>query len=383
MHIFTVPNLGRGHCLFASLADQVYGSHDRHPEMRQDIVQYIRKHPEDFFEWIDVQEELEIGTGKRSTRKKKIKDGEEPEEEDKDIQDHFTALNNRLERMEGREWGDEIEIAAFCQAFDYDVVLFTPTGLRVLTNPKHDLRLERRRIHIAYGGEERYPHYESIRKFEHSHQDTDSQSTESTSRESSQATEPSSTKSIEEINCGVVDKLTVPSSDPSHYSPKDVKVIDVFDLSQQVLSRRDIKSLLEDAASRANITLAELIKRDKERGRSSRSSSHDTASSGKRSRQADDDDDESPVRKIGGRRRSQRIKKKINIKLRLGPDPNAPPGRPPDGSLKISGSTPDHRSPLSQSQSTDDVAIDDQSRTAATSCTPHEAKSPITVDARA
>ena len=124
--------------------------------MRKDIVQYIRNHPEEFFEWIDVQEELDTGRGKRSTRKdrgKKRKEGDDEvkQGEDDNITDHFTALNNRLDRMEGREWGDEIEIAAFCQAFDYDVVLFTPTGLRILSNPKHDGKIARRKIHIAYG----------------------------------------------------------------------------------------------------------------------------------------------------------------------------------------------------------------------------------------
>ena len=119
--------------------------------MRKEIVQYIRDHPEDFFEWIDVQEELDTGRGKRSTRKNQGKKRKEGDVEDEDISDHFIALNNRLDRMEGREGGDEIEIAAFCQAFDYDVVLFTPTGLRILSNPKHDLGLTRRSIHIAYG----------------------------------------------------------------------------------------------------------------------------------------------------------------------------------------------------------------------------------------
>ena len=120
--------------------------------MRRDIVDYVKQHQENFFDWIDVNEELECGTGKRSTRKKKAKDeaGNEVKEEE-NIMDHITALNNRLDRMAGREWGDQIEIAAFCQAFDYDVVLFSPDGLRVLENPKHDAKLERRRIHIAYG----------------------------------------------------------------------------------------------------------------------------------------------------------------------------------------------------------------------------------------
>lgn len=223
-------------------------------------------------------------------------------------------------------------------------------------------------------GEERYPHYESIRKFDHSNRDADSHTNRDSSPESSEITESSGASAerpFNDLNTKVVDQIEQPSNS-STYTPKDVKTIDVFDLSRHVLTRKDIKDLLEDAAQKVNFTLSELIKRDRERSQSSRSSSHDTTSSGKRSRQADDDgDDDRPVKR--GRRRSQRIKIKLHVK-----DPNAPPAQPPqpDPSPKASGTAPDHRSPLSQSQSTDDVRTEDSSQK-------HNAKSPLAVDTRA
>ena len=227
---------------------------------------------------------------------------------------------------------------------------------------------------ISLQGEERYPHYESIRKFDHPTQEADSHTNDSSSREGSQITESSGAsgtsgeKLVNEISTKVVEQLETPFG-ASTYTPKDVKTIEIFDLSHQVLTRKDIRDLLEDAASRVNITLNELIKRDRERSRSSRSSSNETSSSGKRSRQADDDgDDERPTKK-SAKRRSQRLR----IKLRVGPDPNASPIQipQPEPTLKVTDTTPDHRSPLSQSQSTDEL-----SQT-------QETKSPLTIDTRA
>jgi OTU-like cysteine protease len=134
-----------GNCLFRALSDQLYDTTDRHGEIRQKVVEYLRTNRADFepFVPIDTGDWVRSQASTRSSRSRKVSVDD----------DHYEAY---LENMaKPKTWGGEIEIRAFCEAFDTDVIIHRPTDagnpFDQMVNNKRVEGQPRQLVHVSFG----------------------------------------------------------------------------------------------------------------------------------------------------------------------------------------------------------------------------------------
>jgi len=149
-----------GNCLFASLSDQLYGSPNRHGEIRATIIEHMRTFRplyEDFVHANDVVQ-------KRATRATTEAIRKQMEE------DAFQGYLDAMSRP--GTYGGQPELLAFVRAYDQDVMVHLPPSMGWNTPTLHYRNEERPAgseakpgLHICYGGdEEKNAHYDSSQR---------------------------------------------------------------------------------------------------------------------------------------------------------------------------------------------------------------------------
>jgi hypothetical protein len=150
-HIFRAMNTDpsssspTGNCLFNALSDQLYGDQDRHQEIRQAVIKYMRENPDDFKPFIPV------GQGHRRNPKRKNAGAFSSQFSFEAATEEQTerAWEDHLERMaQGGTYGDNLEILAFTKAYNTDVQIFQYN--EILYSRAHEDKIVRPIAYIAY-----------------------------------------------------------------------------------------------------------------------------------------------------------------------------------------------------------------------------------------
>ena len=126
-----VPTQGDGNCQFRALSLGLYGSEDRHAEVRANIVQHLRENAVSYFQFVEGD-------------KKRV----------------FADYANRISH--DGQWGDEITLAAFVEYYS--------RGVRVLSDNEQNSVIDHIReglqgdaITITHYGEVHYNGTKPIR----------------------------------------------------------------------------------------------------------------------------------------------------------------------------------------------------------------------------
>ncbi|PSK38075.1 hypothetical protein B9Z65_1266 [Elsinoe australis] len=154
---------GDGNCLFNALADQIYGSQDRHHEIRARVIDYMREHADYYKQFLDVHP----GGGTRRNPKRKTTavqcspgnfDRPSSEAVDRVFEQHLNTM------AKGGTWGDNMEIQAFASAFGTDVKIYQRDFAYMMA--ANNSTESRPVAHIAYHN---WEHYSSIRNLDGPH----------------------------------------------------------------------------------------------------------------------------------------------------------------------------------------------------------------------
>lgn len=153
--LYAAAILGDGNCLFNALSDQLYGSQDRHFDIRTRVIDYLRQNRHDM-KWF-----LDVGPGGSTRRQPRRKNAggysnyhhaAEITEADVD-----RSYDQHLERMsKGGTWGDNMEIVAFAKAFNVNVKVYRAEFAYIISGASDEADI----CHIAYHD---WEHYSSIR----------------------------------------------------------------------------------------------------------------------------------------------------------------------------------------------------------------------------
>ena len=111
-----------GNCLFNALSDQLYGSEDRHSEIRAAVIRYIRQHKAHYIKFMDA---VSGGAQPRRNPKRKVTGVYQaavsatpsPEQMDAAFEKHLHEM------AKGGVWGGNIEVAAFTEQYQVDVLI--------------------------------------------------------------------------------------------------------------------------------------------------------------------------------------------------------------------------------------------------------------------
>ncbi|KAJ8060471.1 hypothetical protein OCU04_010794 [Sclerotinia nivalis] len=144
---------GDGNCLFRALSDQLYGDFERHLEIRRDVVEYMRAHPDYFKPFIPA------GSIKRNPRRRVAAAShiDNKAAADAELEQCF---QDRLKKMSRpHEWGDQPELAAFAKAYEVDVTVWHNAYKMPLL--AEDGKPAKHHLHVAF--DETYSHWSSVR----------------------------------------------------------------------------------------------------------------------------------------------------------------------------------------------------------------------------
>ncbi|KPI35139.1 OTU domain-containing protein 3 [Cyphellophora attinorum] len=151
---------GDGNCLFASLSDQLYGTPDRHFEIRTKVIEHMRNF-KPLFEYHVHKDDVQGRRMLRSATNATAQESVDP------FEDYLILM------ARPGTYGGEPELVAFCQSYDQDVMVHLPkdTGLpsdHLNYSNEHRIKKPDQEdpvcLHICYGGdEETRAHYDSAR----------------------------------------------------------------------------------------------------------------------------------------------------------------------------------------------------------------------------
>ena len=137
--------------MFRALSDQLYDSPDHHPELRSKVVNHMRKYREEYEPYIAGFREEGLSSSQTRTRSSRSP----PTDDD----DEFEAYCDEMETL--ATWGQQLELKAFAEAYDRDIVIHQPTSM---SNPFGFMSNQRRAsgspvtyVHLAFGVSARTP----------------------------------------------------------------------------------------------------------------------------------------------------------------------------------------------------------------------------------
>lgn len=151
-----------GNCLFNALSDQLHDTQSHHAEIRNRVISYMRDHADYYKQYITVY----AGGGVRRNPKRTNTSFSASQESGPTDEEIDTAFEQHLSRMaRGGTWGDNIEIAAFGQAYDVDVCIYTRTSEQLIPASQEDMGTKPV-VHIAHHD---WEHFSSIRNLDGPH----------------------------------------------------------------------------------------------------------------------------------------------------------------------------------------------------------------------
>jgi OTU domain-containing protein 3 len=116
-----------GNCLFSALSDQIFGDPSHHADIRQNTVNYMRGNAESFLLFHVTKE------ARRNPKRKNVGGYSSPIliEEHTDIE-RMKSFERHCDKMEkNAEWGDQMEIQAFADAYECSVRIYEEDSLLV------------------------------------------------------------------------------------------------------------------------------------------------------------------------------------------------------------------------------------------------------------
>ena len=126
------------------MSDQLYDTTERHDEIRQTVVWYLRANREQFepFVPLDTEDLVRSQPNTRSSQSRRAS-----------AEDPYEAY---LENMaKPKTWGGEVEIRAFSEAYDRDVLIHRPTDagqpFDQMVNNKRAAGQPRQFVHVSFG----------------------------------------------------------------------------------------------------------------------------------------------------------------------------------------------------------------------------------------
>ncbi|EEH40308.2 hypothetical protein PAAG_02363 [Paracoccidioides lutzii Pb01] len=160
--LYAKPVVGDGNCLFYSISDQLYGDFEQYAEIRQRLVDQMRKSSA-YFE--------EFSTDAGGERRAPKRDASEA------ARQKFTgigrpatkrgqkaAFHSELRRMAGNSyWGGALELQAFCQSYGMDVLVYSVGGVQRFKDYFSPDDPDREVIHLGYHNSK---HFFSVRESE-------------------------------------------------------------------------------------------------------------------------------------------------------------------------------------------------------------------------
>ncbi|ODH47803.1 hypothetical protein GX48_06067 [Paracoccidioides brasiliensis] len=163
--LYAKPVVGDGNCLFYSISDQLYGDFEQYAEIRQRLVDQMRKSSA-YFE--------EFATDAGGERRAPKRDASEA------ARQKFTgigrpatkrgqkaAFHSELQRMAGNSyWGGALELQAFCQSYGMDVLVYSVGGVQRFKDYFSPDDPDREVIHLGYHNSN---HYSSVRSLKGPH----------------------------------------------------------------------------------------------------------------------------------------------------------------------------------------------------------------------
>ncbi|GAB7362688.1 hypothetical protein MBLNU230_g2996t2 [Neophaeotheca triangularis] len=151
-----------GNCLFNALSDQLYDTQAHHAQIRNRVISYMRDHADYYKQYITVYP----GGGVRRNPKRTNTSFSASQENGPTDEEIDTAFEQHLNRMaQGGTWGDNIEISAFGQAYDVDVIIYTRTSEQLIPASQQDMGTKPV-VHIAH---HEWEHFSSIRNLDGPH----------------------------------------------------------------------------------------------------------------------------------------------------------------------------------------------------------------------
>ncbi|QSS53620.1 OTU-like cysteine protease family protein [Histoplasma capsulatum var. duboisii H88] len=164
-NLYAMPILGDGNCLFYSLSDQLYGSVDRHIEIRERLVQHMRDNADYFRDFT-----ADVGGERRAPRRSAAQASRlayTNVDRAATAEGQAAKFKLMLNEMKGQNaWGGSPEIQAFCQAYGLDVLVYSEDGVQRFQNFFAEADPNRGVIHLAFHS---FQHYSSVRNLDGPH----------------------------------------------------------------------------------------------------------------------------------------------------------------------------------------------------------------------
>ena len=112
-----------GNCLFNALSDQIYGTQNRHREIRAAVIEYMRANADHYKAFLSVNPG---GGPRRNPKRKNAASFNTTYDAHAPTQDEITRVfDAHLTQMaQGGVYGDNMEIVAFAKAYMIDVVIY-------------------------------------------------------------------------------------------------------------------------------------------------------------------------------------------------------------------------------------------------------------------
>ncbi|EEP80334.1 predicted protein [Uncinocarpus reesii 1704] len=161
LNCYPAETTGDGNCLFYSLSDQLYGTPDRHDEVRRRLVDHIREHRDAFIHFVDLGPNRPRSTREASRQANRLFGGVGSVPSTEKIDSKFEDM--LLKMGEPHEWGGAFELQAFCQAYARDIIVYQADNVQEFTSNLHDVDPNRKTVHLAFHG---YQHYSSVRSLD-------------------------------------------------------------------------------------------------------------------------------------------------------------------------------------------------------------------------
>ncbi|PPQ75137.1 hypothetical protein CVT24_010099, partial [Panaeolus cyanescens] len=119
--LYAAPTLGDGNCLFRSLSDQVYGTPEKHAQVRREICDWIEKYGERYEGFVEGEGSGDDGDNGRGRRRREKAGGKGKE------QGKGKALESYLRNMrENATYGGHMELSAFAHMTRRNVKVIQP-----------------------------------------------------------------------------------------------------------------------------------------------------------------------------------------------------------------------------------------------------------------
>ncbi|WEW60891.1 hypothetical protein PRK78_006379 [Emydomyces testavorans] len=143
----------------------LYGTPERHDEVRQRLVDHIRENRDSFIHFVDLGPDRPRSTREASRQAYRSFGGV-------GSRPSMDRINGKFEEMlakmgEPQEWGGAFELQAFCQAYVRDIIVYQADSVQEFTSNIHDAGSGKETVHLAY---HEYQHYSSVRSLDGPHE---------------------------------------------------------------------------------------------------------------------------------------------------------------------------------------------------------------------